>query len=311
MTEEASSWGAALTSVAACGGAGALIDFWIGKRGQQRVKDWMETWWLRLSDVRWDNVGREEARFAVRVMDRLFGRRLFSVHRLLAVSLAAIVTSGGIMITLFIIGIVEWYMPKQLFSTANVIWLAYILLSFAMSLSLMRFASATVAQLITKARYFNLVGLLLIFSFQWVLLQYWAYVTNIIRASMYTFFVVVIQGVKFRDLLLDVSVVWLFSGIAAGAIEIRWFFPTTSAHLLQHNSVVYLMYFSALLSFFAGIIRLAMIGVFITSFFLKPLQNPIMTLFARIIESDKPVFTLLFGGTGAVVKAIQEVANKL
>jgi hypothetical protein len=47
--------------------------------------------------------------------------------------------------------------------------------------------------------------------------------------------------------------------------------------------------------------------IFILSFFLKPLQNAIMTLWARVIESDKHVFTLVFGGTAALANAIQEI----
>src|SRR5215813_11011214 len=80
-------WGSALTTVAACGGVGVFLDFWIGKVGQQRVKGWLETWWLRLSYVRWTNFGREEALFAVQVMDRLFGRHLFSTQRMIVVVL--------------------------------------------------------------------------------------------------------------------------------------------------------------------------------------------------------------------------------
>jgi hypothetical protein len=52
-------------------------------------------------------------------------------------------------------------------------------------------------------------------------------------------------------------------------------------------------------------------AIFILSFFLKPVQVPIMTLWARVIESDKPVFTLLFGGTAALAKAIQEISKTL
>ena len=72
-----SSWGKALAIVAAFGVVGAFIDFYIGKPGQRRVRDWLETWWLRLSYVCWGNIGQEEALFAVQVMDRLFGKRFF------------------------------------------------------------------------------------------------------------------------------------------------------------------------------------------------------------------------------------------
>jgi len=59
--------------------AETVVDFYIGKPGQRRVKDRLEMWWLRLSDVRWGNFGRGEALFAVQVMDRIFGSE-FSRH---------------------------------------------------------------------------------------------------------------------------------------------------------------------------------------------------------------------------------------
>jgi hypothetical protein len=74
--------GEVLTTIAACTGAGAFIDFYIGKNGQKRVKDWLETWWYRLSDIPVKAVGREEALNALRVVDYLFGPMLFSWKRL-------------------------------------------------------------------------------------------------------------------------------------------------------------------------------------------------------------------------------------
>jgi hypothetical protein len=37
------------------GGLGALIDFLIGKAGQERAKDFLINWWIRLSDIRREN----------------------------------------------------------------------------------------------------------------------------------------------------------------------------------------------------------------------------------------------------------------
>jgi hypothetical protein len=36
-----------------------------------------------------------------------------------------------------------------------------------------------------------------------------------------------------------------------------------------------------------------------------------MTLWARIVESDKPVFTLVGGGVAAFIKIVQDVAKIL
>jgi hypothetical protein len=45
---------------------------------------------------------------------------------------------------------------------------------------------------------------------------------------------------------------------------------------------------------------------------LRPLiMRPISLVWARIIESDKPVFTLTFGGAAAFATAITEAAKHL
>lgn len=89
-----------LTTIAACCAVGAFIDFYIGKDGQRRVRDWLETWWLKFSYVRWDTIGCDEARFAINAMGQLFGRRLFSLRRwlvvVIAISVAAIYIILGI-----------------------------------------------------------------------------------------------------------------------------------------------------------------------------------------------------------------------
>jgi hypothetical protein len=74
-------WTGTLTTVAAWGGLGAV---WIGRQGQQRVVGWLETWWLKFSDVRLATFGRAEASIAVAALDRLFGARLFSRRRFIS-----------------------------------------------------------------------------------------------------------------------------------------------------------------------------------------------------------------------------------
>jgi len=67
------------------------------------------------------------------------------------------------------------------------------------------------------------------------------------------------------------------------------------------------MRFIFLVSSVANVFRLSIVVIFLMSFLFSFFRTPIMTLFARVIESDKPIFTLVFGGAAATVKAIQEV----
>ena len=78
---------------------------------------------------------------------------------------------------------------------------------------------------------------------------------------------------------------------------------------IHHLSIIpiFMWCSGASLSLLPILIRLSIMIIFVGSFFLRPLQNPIMIVWARVIESDKPVFILLFGGTAALAKAIQEI----
>jgi hypothetical protein len=74
-----------LWPIATLAGVGAFIDFLIGCVGAGRVRDFLETWWIKFDDVRWNNFGQKEAIFAIELIDRWCGRRLWSWRRLVFV----------------------------------------------------------------------------------------------------------------------------------------------------------------------------------------------------------------------------------
>jgi hypothetical protein len=56
-----------------CGGAGALIDFALGKAGQKRVRGVLEAWWIKVSYANLASFGRAEAGAAGLMLVGLFG----------------------------------------------------------------------------------------------------------------------------------------------------------------------------------------------------------------------------------------------
>jgi hypothetical protein len=48
----------AATFVIACGGVGAFIDFYLGKPGQKKIKDRLETFWIGLAYVNFRTFAR-------------------------------------------------------------------------------------------------------------------------------------------------------------------------------------------------------------------------------------------------------------
>jgi hypothetical protein len=66
------------------------------------------------------------------------------------------------------------------------------------------------------------------------------------------------------------------------------------------------------LASFPSLLRFVLTLVFLSSFLSRPLvMRPISLVWARIVESDKPVFTVIFGGATAFASAISEAAKHL
>ena len=67
-----------------------------------------------------------------------------------------------------------------------------------------------------------------------------------------------------------------------------------------------------LLGLVMPVFRLILSIIFVGSFLLRPLiMRPISLVWERIIDNEKPVFTLIFGFAGALAKMISEVAGHL
>jgi hypothetical protein len=303
--------------VAACGGAGYVIDWWIGKAAQQRLKDRLETWWLTLSDVRWSNVGREEALFAVRVMDRLFGDRLFSFKRMIVVIAAAFVCGGFIIarLTPAELGSLEW---RTFLHIAYLAWFIIILVTLAASFSITRFGAAAVARLLTKVPSLNLAALIFLLLLQYIMLvySYWNF-----NSTLYT-----IVNLLEIPHVADAPILDIFQEVAKLFVEAIWApfelaFEGISPSIYAIVTVPFtgesgafgpakvLLDLSDLLSLLPSLSRFGLAAIFIGSFLLQTLQSPFMHFWARVIESEKPVLTLLFAGGAAIAQGILAIVK--
>jgi hypothetical protein len=310
-------WGKALASVVAFGVVGAFIDFYVGKPGQRRVRDWLETWWLKFSEFRWGTLGRDEAVFALAIIDRQFGNRLFSARRMTATSILMVLLNIIILVHIIVqytavVGVfggsTDWYSFRQIYFW---IFLACLFISATLSFSLTRFASAKIVTILTEFPFLNLFGLLLLVCFQYALLCYWTPTVDTIRYTTinqvaYPCYFYACDYSPFGITEMLSSLRRLFTSLRALSPSLQMHnFVSAFSYPSEPLSVTEVFQFrlSTLLSAFIFVARLSITAIFITSFFLQTLQGPIMTLWARVIESDKPVFTLVFGGAATLAKA--------
>ena len=316
-----------LTTVATCGGVGACIDFWLGKSGDKRLKERLENWWLTLSYLKWSSFGREEANFALEKMDDIFGG-FISVRRLI------------IMTVLFVIGFAVLLLPRVCGSHGDIyypsygelisgdfeafryyvlIWFTLFMsvIMFSFSISLTRNISSILASTLPNNAVASLCEFATISLLHFILLCYMGGISiffallvsytikfgvfyilpssgNHIDWGIYTF-----QISSFADNLFDPSRLSL-SYVLSSLLKIENYCSDERTSGLA---------FGHLLSGLTNLGRLSLALIFLLSFLLRPIRVPVLIVLARIVESDKPVFTILFGGVAAAAKSIQEITK--
>jgi hypothetical protein len=328
------------SAVIVIGGLGAFIDFLIGKTGQARAKDFMLRWWVRFDDVRWRNFGREEGLFAAQLMEKLFGRRILSLRR--------VISSLMILIFLIIFGYSKFlifsdekdafclgckepgrYMPTEMgiisdpfvntvcsYCVSKIGWLLgsisliFSIVAFSVSVSFTKFVTFRMADLCGSGKLRNLVIFGLMLSINYLILAFWLPITGAIKVST-TIFLSEIHLTSLSSLqtLINIEIEWLR--------QIFYFhvfrnFLLENIYILLTNRWPVDFFALSLLSVSPSLFRFLLSILFVSSFLLRPLvMRPVSLVWARIVESEKPVFTVMFGGAAAIATALSEVAKRL
>lgn len=293
---------------------GAFIDFYIGKSGQQAVKKKLEDWWLKSSYLKWSEFGRDEAFFASRLIYFMFGTT-FSMKRM------------KILFTIFLfVSALTVYLPL-LFATGIVFELRYrsiyqdnidillVLAVFSLSITLTAIAARSMAHVIGKRPHLNLIALLGLISFQYLLFCYSQALFLFFRNVIPVFYLYATSPNKVADYpafreLLTLTIESISNWFSIGQMDPRLVSERIKIALsfslfdvAKTNGFV----FALLMSVVVNVGRVLILFVFLASHLLQPLRAPVMTIWARIVESEKPTFTLVFGGVAALLKAAQEL----
>jgi hypothetical protein len=291
-------------TIAGCAGVGAFIDFYIGKRGQRCVRDWLETWWLRFSYVTGRNFGREEARFAVTVMDRVLGRRFFSLRRLFAVAVAAVVAlvppaAAAIIQARWDHFEIAWLPPNP-----SLIMFAVSLVFFSLALAITRGIAVKSVNILDIAPRCNAVILLGALIAQLLLLVLWIP----LRQTLFFLAGVYYVGVEgafevdqsiFTRAVSNVNLSDILTSFSPDEVPfLHMIIPNYDAS----NHVMGIV---------PSIGRLALAAIFLGSYLLKPLHGTISTLWLRVVESEQPIFTLLFSGAAVAARGIEAIIQAL
>jgi hypothetical protein len=316
------------TSCAIGAFVGGCLDFWLGKRGQLGIKDRLETWWLKLSYVNWENLGKEEALFAVQVIDQVFGQKLLSKKRIIT-TISLTIVSLMLIATIFLIdGLflkINWLDDiDELFFYPFLIAICSVPLSFALT----RFIATCVVRMIVRWPRSNIVGLFVIFATQYLMLIYWSPIVSDVHTIISFNFDAIGESSSFREFIqannllvqalietydskFTVHLFYTLCALSGNEIDNIEIVKFINQNATDYAAALFLIAASALLTMMPNLIRLCLTIFFIASFFLKYIKDFIMTLLGHMIEDGRPIYTLLFSGTATLTAAIQQIFSKL
>lgn len=309
-----------LWPIAAFGFIGAFVDFLLGKKGQEQVKDSFLRWWVQFDNVHWINFGRKEAEFAVWALEGLFGARLLSFRRIFAaILLYTALIAAGYLLYATAGGVVFFSFDKTNVSVSIVsAFLGVLGFVCAISVSLL-FARIT-RDCCGNQIWRNIVVFSLSTLVNYAAMLLWLPLTSAIKGFALNF-VFLITSFGLDNMPVPIISNYLFE------LKRTHFNALTQLSLIVGDitglramgrdhvpsaSSAFLQIAMPLVSYVPTAFRLLISIFFVTATVMAALLvPPVSLIWARLIENEKPVFTLLFSGGAAFAVAIIEIMNHL
>jgi hypothetical protein len=308
-----------LAAIAGSAGVGAFLDFLLSKDQHKKLRGMLETFWLIASDVRWFNVGRKEAEFALGMMDQIVGPRFLSVRRIAFIGACLVLVYVSLVFVMRNLNApIKWLpSPGQAIS-----YITYAIM-LSVSLSANRALAAIVARFLGNGPIRNIAVLGGALVATWMLLvalrPFFNSVVDVTALilggyadglSVLPLERLLFEGWGDRFLEASSQAVYYFIRyiIHPGRLVADYlsdFTPRVPSTMDFLDEMFFPIKVGDSLSIVSAILRVALLSVFFLGVLLRPLQDAIMLIFVRVIESEKPLFTMVFGGAAAFAKGVE------
>jgi hypothetical protein len=157
----------------------------------------------------------------------------------------------------------------------------------------------------------NLLLFLTMLIASYLILLVWFPITESIRFSVANIMTLFLNSSHMSSSVMEVLNRYLFYALYNVKVALETLQPKAIYETLDSFYAPDLFALHAL-SLFPSLFRLILAFIFVGSFLFRPLlMHPVSLVWRRIVESEKPVFTLIFGGAAAFATAISEAAKHL
>lgn len=321
-----------LSPIIALAACGAFIDFLIGPAGQKKLKNKMEEAWYRFHEVNWYNFGQKEAQYYIDFADWVFGKNIFSVKRTVFVSISTL-------FIVFISGLMSVKLTRIHDYLENIPHLGSIFLPdfaaiaievalFSISLSITR----NIAQIIiahAADRRLGPLPFVFMLICHYILFVIWFPIISIPLAVFAiahthlggldslgfidTYLKTQLATFSFRTLFWHPLFGWI--SYLAGAIDVARIIPPKilreAPHMASVISDIRGMIEITLFGLLGNGIRIVFGLVLLVGYIGREWIGRLFSLvWARLVESEKPVFTLLLGGIGGIASLLSALLSQ-
>jgi hypothetical protein len=308
---------AALGQIGLLTALGWWIDLALDDSQERRLRRRLDDWWVRFDEITWFNFGQQEGRAALAMFDRVFGASFWSWRRWSSVALTLLAIEL-LTLTLFAIELhrvdgwgrlnqleLKWFYFR--------LWLARLVVQavvLSLSLSLTRWASERVVEL---SRRFGIGGFAGLLALGLLLLAVWGPFLEIVKPALWND---ALRSRLIPGALTNLAARFSFDHVINHLVP--WIvipnFIADAAKRPDVEGMVAILHIAAsrIPDFFAGAIRIAFSGFFVTCFLLRRfVHRPLAKLGFIWLTSGKPVFAALFGAVASAVVMAQEIISRL
>lgn len=302
-----------LVPMAALGGAGAAIDFYLGTPGQKRVKAWLADKWYRFHDVNWHNFAEKEAQAYIDFVDRVFGASLLSWRRLISSVVLVLFVTAALAIHLYFFRgltakwttIAQPMLARYFFASSAIDCCA-----FALSISFARWISLVVVRL--NRRVPGILPFLLLLLLHYVLLVLWRPIIDIFVWIPKVWSLDLDWSDLLPSAIRDLAVAFAHLAVTPKEIAVEYYYALPRIDGGFYFGIDLVMVRAWIMSLIANGLRLLFALVLLSSFVVRAWVGPAFsTTWARLVESDKPIFTIAFSAVAAVATTLKELVKLL
>jgi hypothetical protein len=275
----------------------------------------MEIRWYWLADVNWNNFGLREAEWYIKAVDYLFGSSLLSAKRIIF-SILLVFIIASILLSVLPVNVPVWLLGANSYRFYTA--LIACVISFTLSISLTHYMASLATRLMRDGGVVKNLALFLLFLIvSYCVILLFVPIFSVLRTIVFNIIATFEQyffsnrgafwaAIDTQIWLLNYNLKHVYTDI----LNFDLFFSSyLNGWVMKSPISVHELQVFIVNSIGSGLRVIFTVGFLLSILLSLLMRGPILLIWARLVESEKPIFTMLFGGLAALGKGLQAIVS--